>query len=176
VDKQAKLDADEALDYYEAHRDEFVAPLLLRASHILVKTEEEARGLKAKLDGGADFEELARTKSIDKTGSRGGDLGFFQKGQLIPEFERVAFALKKGELSEVFQSPFGFHVVKLTDRVEPHSRDFKVVRPLVERQLLDEKRSRLLKVLLEKIKGGTKVSIDEKALESLSLAGPDSKS
>ncbi|MBI3316086.1 MAG: peptidylprolyl isomerase [Candidatus Omnitrophica bacterium] len=170
VEKKMELGANEALGYYESHQEEFIAPLTLRASHILVKTEEEAREIKAKLEAGADFEELARTRSLDRTASRGGDLGFFQKGQLVPEFEEVALQLKKGELSDVFKTAFGYHVVKLTDRVEPRSRDFKAVRPLVERQLLGERRSRLLKDLLQKIRGNTKVTIDEKALESLSLA------
>lgn len=170
IEKKMELGANEALEYYESHKEEFVAPLMLRASHILVKTEEEARDVRGKLEAGADFEELARTRSIDRTASRGGDLGFFQKGQLIPEFEKVALELKKGELSAVFKTAFGYHVVKLTDRVEPRLRDFKIVRPLVERQLLDERRSRLLKDLLQKIRGNTQVAIDEKALESLSLS------
>ena len=99
VDEKIHVDSQDVAKYYEFHREEFMTPLLLRASHILVKTEEEASSLKSQIDAGGDFEELARQHSIDSTAIRGGDLGFFQKGQFVPEFEAAVFALKKGEVS-----------------------------------------------------------------------------
>ncbi len=167
VDKNIKLEPDEASKYYEAHKDEFMAPLLLRASHILMSSQEDANAVKAQLDAGADFEALAKSRSTDNTATRGGDIGYFQKGQLIPEFEEQAFKLKKGEMSPVFKSQFGYHILKLTDRVEPTLKDFKVVKSQLERRLLNEKRSRLLKSFLEKIKGNAKVEIDQKVLDSI---------
>jgi len=172
VDRKIKMDPDEASKYYESHKEEFMAPLLLRASHILMSTEEEANSIKAQIDGGADFEALARSRSTDNTATHGGDIGYFQKGQLIPEFEEQAFQLKKGEISPVFKSQFGFHILKLTDRVEPSLKDYKVVKNQLEKRLINEKRSRTLKVFIEKTKGNTKVEIDEKVLESIS--GPSS--
>ena len=157
VDRKVKSDPDEASKYYESHKEEFMAPLLLRASHILMSTEEEANSIKAQISAGADFEALARSRSTDNTATRGGDIGYFQKGQLIPEFEDQAFQLKKGEISPVFKSQFGFHILKLTDRVEPSLKDFKVVKNQLEKRLLNEKRSRILKTFIEKIKGNTKV-------------------
>ncbi len=172
VDKKVTLEPGEALKYYEDHRDEFKTPLMLRASHILVKTEEEAKAIKSAIDTGADFEELARSKSMDHTALRGGDLGFFQKGQLIPEFEEVAFNLKKGEVSDIFKTPFGYHIVKLTDRAESAVRYFGLVRGLVEKELLVEKRSQIFKNYIEKLKKGVQVEIDEKKLEAISIAAP----
>jgi peptidyl-prolyl cis-trans isomerase C len=172
VDRNIKMDPDEPSKYYESHKEEFMAPLLLRASHILMSTQEEANSVKSQIDMGADFETLARSRSTDNTATHGGDIGYFQKGQLIPEFEEQAFKLKKGEISPVFKSQFGYHILKLTDRVEPALKDFKIVKIQLERRLLNEKRSRLLKAFLEKIKGNAKVEIDEKVLES--IAGPSS--
>ena len=168
VDRKIQRNLNEASQYYESHKEEFMAPLLLKASHILVSSEEEANSIKTQLDSGADFEALARSHSKDNTAARGGDIGYFQKGQLIPEFEEQAFKLKKGETSPVFKSQFGYHILKLTDRVEPSLKDFKVVKTRLEGRLLNEKRSRGLKAFIEKIKGNAKVEIDEKVLESIS--------
>ena len=167
VDDKIHLDGQDVAKYYEFHKEEFMTPLLLRASHILVKTEAEANALKAQLDAGGDFEELARQNSIDATAVRGGDLGFFQKGQFVPEFEEAVFALKKGEISAPVKTSFGYHIIRLNDRAEPRLRDLKSVKSLVEERLVNEKRSSTLKTLIEKLKGNTKVEIDEKALREI---------
>jgi peptidyl-prolyl cis-trans isomerase C len=167
VDKKVKITPEEAQQYYENHKEEFMTPALFKASHILLKTEEEAKEIRAQILAGADFEEIARKKSIDSTAIRGGDLGFFQKGQLVPEFEDAAMKMKKGELSEVIKTQFGYHLIKLTDRMEPTLREFKAVKSLVEERMVNEKRSRLFKAFIEKIKGNKKIEIDEKALENL---------
>ena len=169
VDQKIHLGNEEAIQYYSAHRDEFMTPPLYRASHILVRAEGEANNIKADLNKGADFEEQARKYSIDNTALRGGDIGFFQKGQLIPEFEEVAFKMKKGEISPVFKTQFGYHILKLTDRAEPTLRDFNSVRGMVEKQLLSEKRSNAYKAFLGELKGNQKTQVDEKALESVNV-------
>jgi peptidyl-prolyl cis-trans isomerase C len=94
----------------------------LRASHILVKTEQEALDIIKELDAGKDFAELAKTKSTDPSAaSNNGDLGFFGKGQMVPEFEGAAFALKNGEYTKVpVKTQFGYHVIlRMEDRVVP---------------------------------------------------------
>ncbi len=83
----------------------------VHARHILVKTEAEAREVKAALEKGSDFAKLAGEKSIDPT--PGGDLGFFPRGVMVPEFTEAAFKLKPGEISEPVQSKFGWHVIRL---------------------------------------------------------------
>lgn len=89
----------------------------VRASHILVKTREEAQQILGQLkNGGAKFEELARQNSQCPSGKQqGGDLGWFSKGKMVKPFEDAAFSLNKGALSEVVQTKFGFHVIKVTD-------------------------------------------------------------
>ena len=86
----------------------------VHARHILVKTAEEAAAIIKELDGGADFIELAKAKSTGPSGPQGGDLGFFGKGRMVPEFEVAAFAMKAGEYTkEPVKTQFGFHVLKV---------------------------------------------------------------
>ncbi len=166
IDKKVTLTPEEVRDYYDAHQEDFMTPLLFRAQHILVKSEEEAKAVQAELAAGADFEELARAKSIDGTAIRGGDLGFFQKGQFFPEFEQAIFTMKKGETGPILKTQFGYHIIRLTDRAEPRLRDFKAVRQHVEERIINEKRSAAFKAYVAKLKGNTKMTIDDKALEA----------
>lgn len=85
------------------------------ASHILVATEEEAAAIKAELDGGADFAELAKEKSTGPSGPSGGALGWFSKGMMVAPFEEAVLALEVGEVSGPVQTQFGWHIVKLND-------------------------------------------------------------
>jgi peptidyl-prolyl cis-trans isomerase C len=168
IDKKVTITPEEVRAYYDSHKDDFMTPLLLRAQHILVKTEDEAKAIRAQLDSGADFEELARAKSIDATAMRGGDLGFFQKGQFLPDFEDAVFALKKGQTGEA-KTQYGYHIIRLTDRAEPRLRDFNSVKSYVEERILREKRSALFKDYVGKLRKDAKLKVDEKTLEE---AGP----
>ena len=87
----------------------------VRASHILVKTEEEAKSLYEEIKNGASFAELAEKKSLCPSGQNGGDLRWFGKGMMVKPFEDAAFALKKGEISQPVETQFGWHLIKLTD-------------------------------------------------------------
>ncbi len=96
----------------------------VKARHILVKTEEEAKKIVETLKKGGDFEKIAREQSTDKgSGAQGGDLGWFTKDKMVAEFADAAFALKKGEVSAPVKSGFGWHIIKLEDRrsVKPAS-------------------------------------------------------
>jgi peptidyl-prolyl cis-trans isomerase C len=88
----------------------------VHARHILVETEDEAKAIKAELAKGADFAELAKKKSKDPGASDGGDLGFFTKEQMVPEFSSVAFALEPGKISDPVKSQFGWHVIKVEEK------------------------------------------------------------
>ena len=87
----------------------------IRASHILVKTEEEAKKLLEEIKNGADFAKLASEHSMCPSGRDGGDLRFFGRGMMVKPFEDAAFALKKGEVSEPVETQFGWYLIKLTD-------------------------------------------------------------
>ena len=88
----------------------------VRASHILVKDEKKAKDLLAKIKGGESFEELAKKNSLCPSGKKGGDLGYFGRGQMVPEFEKAAFDGKKGDVVGPVKTQFGFHLIKIADQ------------------------------------------------------------
>ena len=90
-------------------------PSKIRAKHILVKKLSEAQRVLEELQKGASFEELARKYSICPSRKRGGDLGWFGKGQMVKEFEKAAFSMKKGEISQPVRTQFGYHIIKVVD-------------------------------------------------------------
>ncbi|MEX0954367.1 MAG: peptidylprolyl isomerase [Rhizobiaceae bacterium] len=111
----------------------------VRASHILVKTEEEAADIIKQLEEGASFVELAKEKSSDGSAQNGGDLGFFGPGRMVPEFEKAAFALEVGaHTAEPVQSQFGYHVIKVTDKRPQQPPAFEQVQSQVRSLLLRE--------------------------------------
>lgn len=122
---------------YDAFVEEFQPVDEVRASHILVETEQEANDLKAQIDGGADFATLAREHSIDPGAANGGDLGFFRKGMMVQPFEEAAFALAEaGDVSAPVQSQFGWHIIKLAEKRQSAPPPFEQVAPQIQNQLL----------------------------------------
>jgi peptidyl-prolyl cis-trans isomerase C len=104
----------------------------VHARHILVETEDEAKAVKAELDKGADFAELAKKKSKDPGASDGGDLGFFTKEQMVPEFSDVAFKLDPGKISDPVKSQFGWHIIKVEEKRNRKAPDFEQVKAQIE--------------------------------------------
>ena len=104
----------------------------VRARHILVETEDEAKAVLAELKKGADFAELAKSKSKDPGSSDGGDLGYFTKDQMVPEFSEVAFKLDKGQLSDPVKSQFGWHIIKVEDKRTRQPPEFDKVKDQLE--------------------------------------------
>ena len=104
----------------------------VHARHILVETEDEAKAVKAELDKGADFAELAKKKSKDPGASDGGDLGFFTKEQMVPEFSKVAFELKPGQISDPVKSQFGWHIIKVEEKRNRKPPAFDQVKGQIE--------------------------------------------
>src|SRR3978361_1617668 len=104
----------------------------VRARHILVETEAEAKTVEDELKKGADFAELAKKKSKDPGASDGGDLGFFTKDQMVPEFSAVAFTLEPGKVSDPVKSQFGWHVIKVEEKRARQAPDFDSVKGQIE--------------------------------------------
>ena len=103
----------------------------VHARHILVETEEEAKQVEQELKNGADFAELAKKKSKDPGASDGGDLGFFTKDQMVPEFSAVAFSLEPGKISDPVKSQFGWHIIKVEEKRNRKPPDFEQVKPQI---------------------------------------------
>jgi peptidyl-prolyl cis-trans isomerase C len=104
----------------------------VHARHILVETEDEAKAVKAELDKGGDFAELAKKKSKDPGASDGGDLGFFTKDQMVPEFSAVAFSLEPGKISDPVKSQFGWHIIKVEEKRNRKPPEFDQVKAQIE--------------------------------------------
>jgi peptidyl-prolyl cis-trans isomerase C len=104
----------------------------VHARHILVETEDQAKKVEEQLKKGADFAELAKKESKDPGASDGGDLGFFTKEQMVPEFSTVAFALEPGKISDPVKTQFGWHVIKVEEKRTRKPPDFEQVKPQIE--------------------------------------------
>ena len=140
----------------------------VRARHILVKTEDEAKAIIKELNDGADFAKLADEKSQDKGGS-GGDLGYFGPGQMVPEFEKAAFALDVGTITqEPVQSQFGYHIIKVEDK--------RLQQPPPYEEVKDQMRSVVMREryveLASKIRSDAEVDVQDPALKALIEGNP----
>lgn len=140
--------------YYDEHTPLFEKPEMVRASHILIRsdaaagqTDEVARAkaerLLSELRGGADFEKLAREHSDCPSAENGGDLGFAPAGAWVPEFSEAAFALQVGQISDVVVTPYGCHIIRLTDRQAAARLPYEEVRDEIIKRLSDRRQSRL---------------------------------
>src|ERR1700753_414714 len=117
---------------YEDASKQIAGEQEVHARHILVETEDEAKAVKAELDKGADFAELAKKKSKDPGAADGGDLGFFTKEQMGPGFSAVAFALEPGKISDPVKSQFGWHIIKVEEKRNRKAPDFEQVKAQIE--------------------------------------------
>jgi peptidyl-prolyl cis-trans isomerase C len=124
----------------------------VHARHILVETEDEAKAVKAELDKGADFAELAKKKSKDPGASDGGDLGFFTKEQMVPEFSEVAFKLEPGKISDPVKSQFGWHIIKVEEKRNRKPPEFDAVKPQIETYVIRKAQSEYVGKLREAAK------------------------
>lgn len=134
----------------------------VKASHILVDDEKTAKEVQKKLNDGGDFAKLAEEYSKDPgSKSKGGDLGFFGKGAMVPEFEKVAFTLDKGETSDLVKSDYGVHIIKVTDKRENKFEDKK---EQVEQELKQQKAKPITEIL-ENLRKKADVKIKDKELK-----------
>ena len=164
--KKSAVSEDKIKEFYQIHKDDFVTPLKLRASHIMVDTEAEANEVLQKLKEGGDFAQLAKQYSKDPSKERGGDIGYFIKGQLMPELEEICFKLQVGQTTDIIKTKFGYHIIKLTDRIEPRTVELSEVRDAIEKELKDMAQQRALNDLVKDLRSKAHVKINEKLLGS----------
>lgn len=143
---------EEIKDYYEKHEEEFVIPEKRKISHIVVKEEEKAKEILKKLQENYDFYSLARENNIDGTREKGGELGWVSRNYFIKEFEDIAFKLKKGEISELVKTRFGYHIIKVEDIKFPEKRKYEEVKDEIKKRLEEERIIKLEKDLRNKYK------------------------
>ena len=130
---------EELETYYNENKEGFISPQKVQASHILVSDVSLAEEVKGKLAQGESFEALAKEYSSCPSKERGGDLGMFGEGQMVPEFEEAAFKMAVGEVSEPVETQFGFHIIKVTDKQESGLLSFEEVRSNLLRNMMAEK-------------------------------------
>src|ERR1700694_677397 len=170
---------DEAMKkVYEEASKQITGEQEVHARHILVETEDEAKAVAEELKKGADFAELAKKKSKDPGASDGGDLGFFTKDQMVPEFSNVAFALEPGKISDPVKSQFGWHIIKVEEKRARKAPDFEQVKGQIETYVPRKAQADYVAKLREAAKVERTDKPDEKAAKTDAkpeAAKPDSK-
>ena len=155
---KVKISAKELKKYYDKNQEEFNEKESVHARHILVKTEDEAKKIIAKLKslkGSAlktKFIELAKAKSTGPSASKGGDLGFFSKGQMVPEFNSKVFSMKVGTITpKAVKTQFGYHVIYLEEKRSASVRTFTEVKSFIEQRLKMEKFKDVMKKTMQNL-------------------------
>jgi peptidyl-prolyl cis-trans isomerase C len=169
-DKQPVVTEDEARKYYTENQTDFDVPERVRASHILIATDPnvdpnlamaqakaKAEGLLKQVKDGADFAELAKANSSCPSKTKGGDLGFFTKGQMVEPFDKAAFALKPGELSDIVETQYGYHIIKVTDHNDVARTSFEQAKSTIITQLTEQKRAEVAQEYFASLKSKAKI-------------------
>lgn len=163
------ISAKEARAYYDSHPNSFKQPEQVRARHILIRVDPEAdelkraearkriEGIQQKLQKGEDFATLAKAFSEGPSSAKGGDLGYFKRGQMVKPFEEAAFALEPGKVSDIVETEFGYHLIKVIDKKPGKTIAYQEVKGTLERHLKQDKVQREVSLYVEKLKEKAKV-------------------
>ena len=157
----ARVDDAALQAMYDAKYGDFTGAQEFDASHILVETEEEAQAIATEIRAGADFAETAKTKSTGPSGPRGGALGWFGPGQMVPPFEAAVANLKVGEISDPVETQFGWHVIILNDTRTQEAPTFEMVLPEIQ---VDAENAAAAAYVAELAEGG---AVDQSGAEGL---------
>lgn len=164
-----KVNEKDIKAYFKANPEEFSEKSKVRASHILLKTEAEANAVTKELSGlkngalNAKFAELAKSKSTGPSGPKGGDLGLFGQGQMVPAFNDAVFAMKKGEMTKKpVKTQFGYHVILVTDKQEAKNLPYAEVKGFIEQKLKVEAFKEQMQAKMEELKKKAKISFPKK--------------
>jgi len=160
-----KIDEKEALQYYGEHRSSFQLGQKVRARQIVVADGEEAIQILKRLKKGENFEKLATEKSLGPEKVQGGDLGYFSRGEKLTEFDQV-FAMEVGAISEVIKSPYGYHIFKLEEKIEPRQIPFEEAKLGILQRLAQKKGEANYQKWFKGLKGRAKVKVNKKWLRS----------
>ncbi|MGD9210271.1 MAG: peptidylprolyl isomerase [Desulfobacteraceae bacterium] len=169
TDKVTVADKD-VKKYYEDNPDKFKAPEEIKASHILIKVDpkkaddakkneakKKLEGIKKRLSEGEDFAKVAKEVSEGPSNKTGGDLGYITRGKMVKPFEDAAFALNKGEVSDIVETQFGYHLIKVFEKKPEKTLEFKEVKDNLTNQLKQQKAQKEIMAYIEKLKGSAKI-------------------
>jgi parvulin-like peptidyl-prolyl isomerase len=170
VDGAVTISPEKVKNYYTVNVARYSKPEEFRASQILIKVEpslntEEKKALKAKAEdilkrikAGEKFEEIAINESDDASRVKGGDLGYFHSGQTVPEFEEAILKLKVGEVSDIIETLYGFHIIRLTEKRAARLIPFDEIQDKIKKDLVDAEKKRLLENWMGKLYKNAKIS------------------
>jgi peptidyl-prolyl cis-trans isomerase C len=162
---RGKIEEKEVLQYYEAHRPDFQVKPKARARQIIVSDGEDAIQILKQLKKGENFEKLAKKKSLGPEKNNGGDLGYFSQGEKPAEFDQV-FSMEVGAISDVIKSPYGYHIFKLEEKVEPREISFVEAKPGILQELSQKKGEEEYQKWLQGAKEKAKIKINHKWIGS----------
>jgi peptidyl-prolyl cis-trans isomerase C len=162
---RGKIDEKEALQYYKEHPSSFQIGQKVRVRQIVVADGEDAIQILKRLKKGESFEKLAMEKSLGPEKDQGGDLGYFSQGEKPAEFDHV-FNMETGTISEVIKSPYGYHIFKLEEKIEPRQIPFEEAELGILQQLEQKKGEENYQKWFQDLKGKAKVKINKKWLRS----------
>lgn len=152
---------------YAAHEASYSEPERVRAAQIVVKTMEDARRVQAQLKAGKKFADLARKYSLSADARVGGDLGLFPRGQMPPAFDEVVFTLGAGQVSDVVETEYGYHLFKVVERKPARKLEFAEVRTSVEKRLLDQRRAEAQAKYEQQLRAKAQVWVNEPLVQTL---------
>jgi len=165
---------EESRKFYDQNIDKFQQSESVRASHILIgvdakatsddrkKAQEKARTVQRALAGGADFAEQAKKFSTCPSSQQGGDLGYFGKGQMVPAFEQAAFNLKPGETSDIVETQFGYHIIRVIDKKPASTVPYEDVRARIDDHLKRQKLNTAITSYLDEARKTAKIEVLQK--------------
>ena len=171
VRSEFSADDEDLKRFYIEHIERFKNPDQIRVSHILIIIPQDAddmlvetfrhkgKMILERLHRGEDFGEIARLYSDDASAKNGGDLGFFKRGDLLPELERSSFNLQRGELSGLIRTKMGFHIIKVTEKKEGSVIPYEEVMEKVKNQYIEEESQRLYKAWLQKLRAESFIEV-----------------
>lgn len=167
----APIDEDVLRKYYQGHRSEFEVSDQVRVRQIVVKERKDAENILRMLKQGKSFEDLARRHSIGPEAEQGGDLEFFGRGDMPEEFD-VVFALKEGELSDIVQSPYGYHIFQVVSKRGQSEPQFAEVKDQIKKKIVREEEEKAFQVWLKQAKKKAHIRINREALEAIGPPAP----
>jgi len=162
---------EESREYYETHPDSFHRLEKVRASHILVKVDrgageakkvaalEKIKNIQRRLGAGEDFAKLAKENSDCPSGVKGGELGYFERGKMVTEFEDAAFALDLDVVSDIVQTAYGYHLIKVTDKIEGGTIEYETVKTELKDFLKQKKIQAEVSSLIETLQNDATIKI-----------------
>lgn len=171
VEPKVNVGQPEIQAFYDQNQERFQEPESVRASHILVKldagasdelkkqAQAKAEGILADVKKGTDFAELAKKNSDDGSAAQGGDLGFFGRGQMVPEFETAAFGLQPGQVSGLVQSQFGFHIIKLAEKRAARTVPFAEVSDRIKQFLGQQQQQQMTGAFVTTLRSKGKIEV-----------------